>query len=381
MIDAQEFLDALKQRDVGLFACVPCSLLKSLINHVIVDDTLRYVSAVSEGEAMGIAVGSTMAGKVGVVMLQNSGLGNIVNPVASLTNIYHIPCLIIVSQRGEPGKADAIQHSIMGHITGKLLDLLDVHRQDFPKTTDAVGPAVERAFDHMRLTGLPSAFVVRRGMVKAFDTKFPLQRLDRPHAKLYTLSESLAITLPRKEVIRQIVDLLDVRDLAVSTTGMTSRELFAYGDRPANFYMQGSMGTAAAIGLGVALNRPDRKVIVIDGDGAVLMRMGSLATVGYCQPSHFLHIVLDNESYDTTGGQRTASPAVDFPGVGLASGYRRAATVYSLETLRECWSKFYPLEGPSLLHVKVLKGGDKHTERPNWTPEEIRDRFTASVNG
>jgi phosphonopyruvate decarboxylase len=381
MIDAREFLDALKQRNVGLFVCVPCSLLKPFINHVIVDDALRYVSAVSEGEAVGIAVGSTLTGKTGVVMLQNSGLGNIVNPVTSLTNIYRIPCLIIVSQRGEPGMTDAIQHSIMGRITGELLDLLDIHRQHFPKTADAVGPAVGRAFDHMRGSGLPSAFVVKRGMVEAFDPEFPLRKLDRQQTELCTLGEPPDITLSRKEAIKQIIDLSDARDLVVSATGMISRELFAYGDRPANFYMQGSMGTAAAIGLGVALNRPDRRMIVLDGDGAVLMRMGSLATVGYCQPRQFLHVVLDNESHDTTGGQPTASPAVDFPGVALASGYRRAATVYGLETLRGCWARFYSLEGPSLLHIKVLKGGDKRIGRPTRTPEGIRDRFMGSVNG
>jgi len=382
VIDAREFLDAVRQHKVGLFTGVPCSLLKPLINHVILDDSLRYVSAVSEGEAVGIAAGSSLTGRIGVVMLQNSGLGNTVNPITSLTNIYKIPCLLIISHRGDPeGKKDAVQHTIMGRITGEMLDLLGVYRQNFPSELAEVGPTVERAFSRMQRDSLPAAFVLKRDVVTPFNPNFLARHLERTPGMVVQNDECPRVALTRREAIAEIAALLHERDLVVSATGKISRELFTCCDRPGNFYMQGSMGTTAAIGLGVALNRPERQMVILDGDGAVLMRMGSLATVGYYQPSHYLHVVLDNASYDSTGGQQSVAPAVSFPDVAVAAGYRRAVTVYSLGALRDYWQRFRQEEGPSMLHVKALKGADKSLGRPSWTPEEIRDRFMESVNG
>jgi phosphonopyruvate decarboxylase len=314
-------------------------------------------------------------------MLQNSGLGNTVNPITSLTNIYYIPCLLIVSHRGEPGHEDAIQHRIMGEITGALLDLIGAYRQDFPAETADIVPAVKRAFDHIQKTSLPAAFILKRDSVTPFDPELPCQDLVLEPGLVLQSDEATQVTLSRKDAIIEIAALLEGQDLVVSATGKISRELFTYGDRPANFYMQGSMGTTAAIGLGVALNRPERQVVVLDGDGAVLMRLGSLATVGYHQPRHYLHVVLDNAAYDSTGGQQSVAPAVSFPDLAIAAGYRRAMTVYSRASLREYWQQFHQVDGPTLLHVKVLKGADKNLRRPSWTPEEIRDRFMGAVDG
>jgi phosphonopyruvate decarboxylase len=381
MIDAREFLDAVRQRNVGLFTGVPCSLLKPLINHVILDDALRYVSAVSEGEAVGIAVGSGLTGHIGVVMIQNSGLGNTVNPITSLTNLYRIPCLFVVSYRGDPeGKRDAVQHTIMGRITCEMLDLLGVCRQDFPSESAEVGPRLERAFSCMQRDSLPAAFVLKRDVVMPFAPDFPARHMERTPGAVIHNEEPPQVTLARREAIAEIAALLHERDLVISATGKISRELFTCCDRPGNFYMQGSMGTTAAIGLGVALNRPGRQVVILDGDGAVLMRMGSLATVGHYQPSHYLHVVLDNASYDSTGGQQSVAPTVSFPDVAVAVGYWRAVTVYSLASLRDYWQWFQQAEGPSMLHIKVLKGADRNLPRPVWTPEEIRDRFMWSTN-
>jgi len=381
MIDAREFIDAVRHHGVGLFTGVPCSLLRPLINYVISIQDLRYVNAVSEGEAVGIAVGSSLTGRIGVVMLQNSGLGNTVNPVTSLTNIYKIPCLLVVSHRGDPeGKKDAVQHTIMGRITNDLLDLLAVYRQDFPTKSAEVSSAVDRAFFHMRRESLPSAFVLKRDVVAPFNPNFSTRDSDRTLGVAIQNSEPPRVILHRREAIAEIADLLHERDLVVSATGKISRELFTSSDRPGNFYMQGSMGTTAAIGLGVALNRPERQMVILDGDGAVLMRMGSLATVGYCQPSRYLHVVLDNTSYDSTGGQPSAASAISFPRVAVAAGYRRAVTVYGLEALRDYWKQFSQEEGPSMLHVRVLKGDREDLPRPSWTPEEIRDRFMRSID-
>jgi phosphonopyruvate decarboxylase len=380
VISARVFLSALERYDVGLCACVPCSILKPFVNYVLTDDSLHYIGAVSEGEAVGIAAGSTLAGKTGVVMLQNSGLGNVVNPVATLTNIYGIPCLFIVSLRGEPGKNDAPQHSFMGRITYDLLDLMSIYWQDFPGEQDEAGPALERAFGYMADTGLPAAFVIRANSVEPFDPELPLRAWHPTPAEPHTIGKAVPSTLTRRRAIEHIVELLEPCDLVISTTGMISRDLFDCCDRPRNFYMQGSMGTATAIGLGIVLIRPYHRLVVLDGDGALLMRMGSLATVGYYQPRYFLHVVLDNGSYDTTGGQPTSSPAVDFPGVALASGYRRAATVHDSLGLDQHGADFHKLEGPSMLHVRITRDPGKRVGRPTITPWGIRTRFMESIN-
>lgn len=381
MIDARDFLEAVARHDAGVFTGVPCSLLRPLINQVMLNSDMQYVSAVSEGEAVGIAVGSTLAGRIGVVLLQNSGLGNTVNPITSLTNTYRIPCLLIVSHRGDPGgEPDAVQHHLMGSVTADLLDLLDLPWGVFPSEPDHIDPAVRHAFASMEADSLPAALLLKRGSLAAFDPVLPVNDAERRPGETFHTDGSPGARPSRQEAIAEIGRLLHEEDLVVSATGKISRELFCCCDRPGNFYMQGSMGTTAAIGLGVALCRPERSIVVLDGDGGVLMRMGSLATVGYSQPARYLHIVLDNGSYDSTGGQPSAAPAVSFSRAAVAAGYRRAATVTSLRPLRDFWNEFRGEQGPSLLHIKVSRGASPDLPRPSWTPKEIRDRFSDSMS-
>ncbi len=376
MIEALAFLEEIKKYKIGFFSGVPCSLLKPIINQVISDDNLYYVTAASEGEAIGIATGSGLTGRTGVVMLQNSGLGNIVNPITSLTNIYKIPCLLIISHRGDPkAKEDAVQHKIMGKITEDLLDLLGIYKQDFPLKTNQIKPALKRAFSSMKENSLPSAFILRRDNFKSCNSCYQNKNSKITFGKVIKNAEIPRILLSRKKAISEIASVINREDLVVSATGMISRELFCTYDRPGNFYMQGSMGTTAAIGLGVALNHPKRKVIIMDGDGSVLMRMGSLATVGYHQPSRYIHIVLDNACYDTTGGQKSTSNTLSFPHLAVYAGYRRAVTVYSLKTMLKYFNQFQKEKGPSMLHVKIRKTANRKSKRPTLSPEEIRDRF------
>lgn len=381
MIDSKNFLDRILQEDIGLFTGVPCSLLKPFINRVIINNQLAYISATSEGEGVGIAVGSYLAGKIAVVMLQNSGLGNIVNPITSLTNIYKIPCLLIISHRGEPGSKDAVQHEIMGKITEGLLDILGIYHQQFPTKDAEIEEKVSNTFKHVRETSLPSAFVLKRGMVKSNDElQIASYELKNIAYKEFNNREDEVIRVARKQAVVEVANNLNEDVLLVSTTGKISRELFDLADRPANFYMQGSMGCAVSIGLGLALNQKRKRIVVIDGDGAVLMKMGTLATVGHYQPKHFVHVVLDNQSYDTTGGQPAVSSTVSFPEIAVACGYRRAVTVYSLDSLNQYLSRFLGEEGPSMLHMKVRKGADKNLGRPTLSPEEIKDRFMECVH-
>jgi phosphonopyruvate decarboxylase len=378
MIDAYDFLERIQKENVGLATGVPGSLLSPLINHIVDTDNLGYINAVSEGEAIGIAAGSSLSGRIGIVLIQNSGLGNIVNPVTSLTNVYKIPFLLIVSHRGDPeNKPDAAQHAIMGKITNSLIDLIGISRQDFPSNYSEIDTAVSNAFDFMRKESLPAAFVLRRGVLQSYEYNAQPNDCSYKSGVLVRNDESPTISLS----IRDSIKLLSLdQDICVSTTGIISRVLFQECDRPQNFYMQGSMGTAAALGLGVALNKPNRKVAIFDGDGSVLMRLGSLATVGYHKPANYVHVVLDNEMYASTGGQPSAAPAVCLSDLAISAGYRRAITVYGADTLSYYWNQFRHDEGPSLLHVKVKRVAEKMPPRPTLNPQEIANRFTESIN-
>jgi phosphonopyruvate decarboxylase len=379
MIDSRDLLARLLQEKVGLFTGVPCSLLKPLINCVLSKADLAYIGAASEGEAVGMSVGSYLAGRVAVVMLQNSGLGNIVDPMTSLTNVYKIPCLLIISHRGEPGIGDAAHHQIMGRITEELLDTLGIYWQSFPIDAMEIEAKVASAFEHMSVTSLPSAFVLKKGMVRKFNPESPVAKPEVEKGQVLENGEKEDIKATRKQAVIKVAGNLRQGELVISTAGKISRELSCFADRPSNFYMQGSMGCAASIGLGVALGQDKRTTVVLDGDGAVLMKMGTLATIGHYRPKRFLHIILDNESHDSTGGQPTVSSTISFPQIAVSCGYCRAVTVYSLDKLNQYLNSFLSEEGPSLLHMKVRKGADKDLARPTLSPEEIRDRFRNSM--
>ena len=379
MINANEFLDAVRSYNIGVSSGVPGSLLMPLTNCIMQDENMHYVSAVSEGEAVGIAAGSSLVGETGIVLIQNSGLGNIINPVTSLTNTYGIPFLLIVSHRGDPQrKQDAAQHEIMGNITNSLIDLVGVHSQVFPSESADILPAISRAFDHINNQLLPAAFVLKRDSLNSFDITNATNKLNIVPGTLIESSEPTKVLLTLRDAIRS---LSFEKDLVISTTGLISRELFQICDRPQNFYMQGSMGTAAALGLGIALSRPKRQISILDGDGSLLMRLGSLATVGYYKPANYLHVVFDNESYASTGGQPSVSPAVSFSDLAIAAGYRNAVTVYGTDSLINYWKQLRDEVGPSLLHVKISKDYMKAIpSRPSLTPKEIANRFRQSVD-
>jgi len=377
MINPKNLTDELRQCDIGLITCVPCSLLKPLINQSIMDPHLSYISAVSEGEAVGIAVGSSLTGKMGVAMLQNSGLGNIVNPVTSLTNIYRIPVFFIISLRGDPERKEAIQHKIMGAITYDVLKLLNIYYEELQ--ANSVVNLMKNLHKRMISTQYPVALIVKRGLIHSCDLTREERNISFSEGKYFSETINDNYLLSRHCAIKKLSELLNKEDLVISATGGISRELFSFNDRPENFYMQGSMGTTAAIGLGISLQKPHKSVVILDGDGSLLMRMGSLATIGYYKPARFIHIVLDNESYQTTGGQNSVSTRADFARIAIAAGYQQSVTIDRKELLQKYWNKFYNMKGPSLLHIKLNKETIKKPNRPDITPEDIRDRFMAAI--
>jgi len=387
MIEAKAFCETAKQAGFTIYTGVPCSYVKPFINYVIDAPDLTYVGAANEGDAVAIATGAElggMPGKRAIVMMQNSGLGNAVSPLTSLNAIFKIPVLLIVTLRGEPGGPhDEPQHELMGAITTKMLELMNVAWEYFPQEEKDVAAALERALRHMKKTELPFCFVMKKDSVSAHElTSRPTPRpvsSSNPLGGPQSFSSIADASAPpmqrptREEALRAVQRGVSSGDFVVATTGFTGRELYACDDRPNQLYMVGSMGCAAPLGLGVALARPDKRIVVLDGDGALLMRMGALATLGYERPDNLVHVLLDNEQHDSTGGQSTVSHSIDLAGVARACGYPRVEKIISAEDLEAQMQN--RADGLRFLHLKTKPGAPADLPRPKVTPREVAQRL------
>jgi phosphonopyruvate decarboxylase len=378
VIRAHEFIEPARARGFDWYAGVPCSFLTPFINYVIDDDRLSYLSAANEGDAVAAAVGAVLGGRHAVVMMQNSGLGNAVNPLTSLAHPFRIPLLLIVTWRGNPDLADEPQHALMGAITGRLLEDMGIPWAYFPTDPDDIEPLLERAATHMRRERRPFALLMRKGTVAAHTLQrrgLAIRSRQGPAQHRDWWRPPGTPRAARSEALERIVEHTPEQDtVVIATTGYTGRELFALADRPHQLYMVGSMGCAASIGLGLALTRPDRRVVVIDGDGAALMRMGSLATAGAYAGPNLYHLVLDNEAHDSTGGQATVSPGIRFTGVADACGYE--VTLQGDDpALVEHLLGTQAHSGPAFGHLKIRTGTRKDLPRPSRTPEQLAERL------
>jgi phosphonopyruvate decarboxylase len=375
VISAASFVEHLRGLGYSQYAGVPCSFFTSFINYVIDDPTLDYIGATSEGEAVGITMGAGLAGRKTVTMCQNSGLGNMVNPLTSLNYPFRIPTLLIVTWRGEPGVHDEPQHEQMGRIMHQLLDTLEIPWLPFPQTEAEIAGTMGQAEASMRERQLPFALV----MAKHSIADYQLSGLTKATPVTTEVRQQLHgdQLLTRTEALELILESLDGDEAIIATTGKTGRELFTISDRPNHLYVVGGMGTASAIGFGVAHALPHQPVVVIDGDGAALMKMGSLATIGFHQPSNFLHIILDNEVHDSTGGQQTVSATVRFAEVAAAANYRSAFACDRAADISNAVRELRQRPGPSLLHVKIRKGSPEKLGRPTVKPPEVKERFSA----
>lgn len=372
MIEASSFINAAKVHGFSFYSGVPCSYLKPFINYVIDSDELRYVGAVNEGDAVSIAAGAELAGKRSVTMFQNSGLGNAVNPLTSLTYSFRIPTLLIPTLRGEPdGAADEPQHELMGAITTDMLQLMQIPWEYFPAEDDAIEPALERAVSHMDLASLPYALVMRKGSVApaALQSK-PIERV--PHSYAGSIAVASA---NRHDVLLAIQAAAPEDAVIVATTGYTGRELYACNDKSNQLYMVGSMGCAVSLGLGIALAQPERPVIVVDGDGAALMRLGAQSIVGYEAPANLTHVLLDNAIHESTGGQATVARSVNFPAIAAASGYADINSVASPEQVGAIIRVANNSDGARFIHVPTVPGIPDDLPRPTITPAEVAIRL------
>lgn len=355
---------------MDFYAGVPDSQLKALCDSLMSRYGVgeHHVIAANEGAAVGLAAGHYLAtGKPAVVYMQNSGIGNAVNPICSLVNdkVYAIPVLFIVGWRGEPGVHDEPQHIYQGEITRELLDCLGVKNYVISKETTAEELAgyfteIRQEFE----LGHQCALVVRKG---ALETDLKMK-----YTNDYPMS--------REDVVKLFVDNMKEKDIVVSTTGKLSRELFEAREErkqghERDFLTVGSMGHSSMIAMGIAREKKDRKVFCLDGDGAVIMHMGSLAVAGTEKLGNFVHVLFNNGAHETVGGLPTVSEKVDYLKIAEACGYENIFTAESEEELKEVFSKIYAAEGSVFVEVKTNLSSRADLGRPTTTPVQNKEAF------
>tara|TARA_B100000953_G_scaffold235715_1_gene197161 strand:+ start:533 stop:1687 length:1155 start_codon:yes stop_codon:yes gene_type:complete len=381
LIEAKEFIEAARELGFVRYTSVPCSFLTPFINYVINDNALEYIASTNEGDALATTSGSVIGGQRSIVMMQNSGLGNAVSPITSLSYIFRIPFLIIVTHRGEPGVKDEPQHELMGQITEELFNTMQIPSETFPSETKEIIPALQRAEKFMSKEHRPYAFIMKKGSIapQKLDKKM-IKDIAKSETEIRSLFDEKLTRLDRNTVLRHIINHTSVDDsILIATTGFTGRELFSINDRVNHIYMVGSMGCASSFGLGLALARPDLKIIVIDGDGAGLMRMGNFATIGTYASNNFIHILLDNEVHDSTGGQSTVSKNINFAMIAKACGYSTTLSGNKMELIDELFS-LNKNEGPTFGHLKICSGTIENLPRPNVKPNEVLRRMMRHIN-
>lgn len=367
MISPKFFIDKLAASGIDFFTGVPDSLLKNICAYISDNvDERHNIIAANEGGAVGLAAGYHLAtGKTACVYMQNSGEGNIVNPLASLTDkeVYNIPVLLLVGWRGRPGTHDEPQHIKQGKITTGLLNTLGINYDILSKEEDKAATQIDKAVACMRATNEVYALVVEKD---TFET--------------YSLAnaEKNNLTMSREEAVSLVAAATDATDAIVGTTGMISRELFEYRERTGegharDFLTVGAMGHASQIAFGIALAKPDRRVWCFDGDGAAIMHMGSMAIVADKMPENYMHIVFNNGAHDSVGGQPTVGLKIDFPAMARAIGYKKAVSVDCKEALVEVLAGLKDETGPLLLEIKVKKGNRKDLGRPTTTPVQNKE--------
>lgn len=400
MIEAAQFIEAARRRGFDWYAGVPCSYLTPFINYVQHDRTLTYVSTANEGDAVALIAGASLAGRRGIAMMQNSGLGNAVSPLTSLTWTFRLPQLLIITWRGQPGVPDEPQHQLMGPITPSMLDTMEIPWELFPGDSPMIDAALDRAIAHMDATGRPYALLMQKGSVAPYPLQSQPACVVAPHsAPLLRFCGVPADALPtRRQALRRVIGQAPPHSSAVlASTGFCGRELYAIDDRANHLYMVGSMGCVTLLALGLALARPDLRVIALDGDGAALMRMGSFATLGAYGPSNLFHLLLDNGVHDSTGGQMTVSPHVSFARVAAACGYAYAIEGDGLDVIDSLFDADSGKTaaainapdvpggarpaGPRFARLLIRPGSPDDLPRPSITPVDVKLRLMRHIDG
>lgn len=380
MIHPATFIDKARASGCDLYASVPCSFLKPLINYAIDSPEVSCVQLNNEGEATAFAAGAYLAGKKPVVMFQNSGLGNMINPITSLLCTFRIPLLLICSWRGQPGSKDEPQHELMGKISAQLLSLVNVENEVLSSEDHLVAAALDRSFDYLQRMSLPYGLIVPKG------TLHPYKLMSSPSEKQKTMNPvrkgaTIAPSVRRFDLIEVICDVVGTEHPIVGTTGLTGRELFACRDSANHFYMVGSMGCASSLALGLAMHLPrEKKVVVIDGDGAILMRLEAMASIGYYQPPNLIHIVLDNNMHESTGGQQTLSHGIALDNIAVACAYADVVSTSDRDDFSRELECALNKKGPTFIYARTVPGTRDDIPRPTIKPYEVKERLMSYLN-
>ena len=368
-MDAQHLLSACEKAGIDFFTGVPDSQLKGLCDTLFATYGVagkQHIVAANEGNAIALCAGHYLAsGRPGLCYMQNSGLGNAVNPIASLMDgqVYALPCLLVVGWRGEPGVKDEPQHVKQGQVTLSQLELLDVPYMVLDKamTEDAFDAAFAEILAHLN-AGRTAAIVVKKGALScSMKPKY---------------GNSNAMT--REEAVGVIARLAGKRDVFVSTTGKLSRELFelreAMGEgHDRDFLTVGSMGHASMIALGIALEQPDRRVWCLDGDGAALMHLGAMAILGQKKPANLVHVVINNAAHETVGGMPVCEGALNLTGLAMSAGYRHVSRAASEMELYQAVDAAMTAGELAFIEVMCAVGARDDLGRPTTTPQQNRD--------
>lgn len=367
MIRPQYFYDTLKSYGIDFYTGVPDSLLKSLCAYLTENsESTKNIIAANEGGAIGLAAGHYLATKeIPVVYMQNSGIGNAINPLLSLTDedVYRIPILLIIGWRGEPNIHDEPQHVKQGKITIPLLNTMGIKNEILAIEEQEINTQIKRAVHYMQEKQTPYALIVKKGTFE----KYKLLEKTEKH-----------LELEREKAVHLVASALDDNSVVVSTTGKISRELFEYREMKGenhehDFLTVGSMGHSSQIALGIALAQKDRKIYCFDGDGAIIMHMGSLGIVGNLAPKNFYHILFNNGAHDTVGGQPTIGFDIDFIQIAHHLGYKSVISVDNENALQSILHSLHTYDAPVFLEIKVRKGSREDLGRPTTTPIQNKE--------
>lgn len=372
-IDCLSFLRILESLQIDFFTGVPDSLLKDFCS-CLLDNTTRkqHVITSNEGAAIALASGYHLAtGRIPLVYLQNSGIGNAVNPLLSLADkeVYGIPMILMIGWRGEPGLKDEPQHIKQGRVQNAMLDAMEIPYRILDISKDKVETHLECLTKIAKKDNTPVALIIKKGTFQSYENK---------------KNTTNDFILTREDAIKIILKQLEGDEIIVSTTGKTSRELFElrrnnHRGSTRDFLTVGSMGHASQIALGISLFS-DRKVICLDGDGSVIMHMGALPIIGSIASGRFIHIIINNGAHDSVGGQPTVGFDIDFVNIAKACGYSDALSVKDETGIEEAFRRFSSMQGPVLLEVLTRKGARIDLGRPSNTPRQNMESFMRSLN-
>ena len=366
MLDPKQFLTTLKNYGITFTTGVPDSLLKEFCACIAAEGS--DIIAANEGSSIALGIGHHLAtGNIPLVYMQNSGFGNTINPLLSLADkeVYAIPILLMIGWRGEPGVKDEPQHVKQGRVSESLLRAMEIPYEVLSDNQEEAEAQLGRAIRTMKDSSSPFALLVRKGTFNTYES---------------TSKQKPEDFINREHAIEQVLSRLDDEDVVVSTTGKSSREVFEIRVKQGSghfrdFLTVGGMGHASQIALGIALSRPDRKVYCLDGDGALIMHMGSAAIIGTQDVPNFKHIVLNNGCHESVGGQPTVGFEIDIKRIAEACQYKSTEEVKSIEELGKVWERFASSSGPDLLEIKTSNGSRNDLGRPTSTPQENKLDF------